>query len=220
MDGNRRFATSKKLNKWEGHRYGAKALENLMKDIQKEKINVKELTFYAFSVQNFNRPEKEKDEIFSLMKKYFKKFFDDIKKGKSFSNVKINFIGRLNLFPSDVHDLMIEISDYTKNNSENILNFCVAYGGREEIFDGIKKMIKESSVDEINEDAFSNFLYMRDEPDFIIRTSGERRTSNFLLWQSYYAEWFFLDKMWPEFSIDDLKTCILEFEKRDRRFGK
>jgi tritrans,polycis-undecaprenyl-diphosphate synthase [geranylgeranyl-diphosphate specific] len=221
MDGNRRFASNKGLNKWEGHRFGAKALEKLFDGIRKEKLNISEMTFYAFSMQNFNRSDKEKKEIFSLMERYFKEFFNKVKNGESFDDVKINFIGKINMFPKNIFDLMNEISDYTKNNLKNVLNFCVAYGGREEIIDAIKK-INLDGVDfnSLSVDEFSKYLYLGDEPDFIIRTSGERRTSNFLIWQSYYSEWFFLDKMWPEFTVSDLKDCILNFENRERRFGK
>ena len=120
---------------------------------------------------------------------------------------------------------MGEITQFTKKNSQLVVNLAMAYGGREEIVDGVKKVIKDAeegkiSSNEINKDNFSKYLYLSNEPDLIIRTGGDQRTSNFLMWQSWYSEWCFLDKFWPEFEKNDLEQAISNFSHRERRFGK
>ena len=221
LDGNRRFSKRLMLEPWKGHEYGAKKVAKLF-DWCKE-LDIKELTLYLFSMQNFNRPENE----FNFLMKLFKEFFQDQNNLQSMhdNQIRVRFIGRIHLFPKELHQLMIKLMDETKDYDQYNMNFAMAYGGREEIIDGIKKLandLKEQkiSAEEITEESFSSYLYLKNEPELIIRTGGDHRTSNFLVWQSWYSEWFFLDKFWPEFEKEDLIEIIKEFSQRERRFGK
>lgn len=221
LDGNRRFSKKLMLKPWMGHEWGAKKVEQLV-DWCKE-YDVKELTLYCFSIQNFNRPKKEFDYLMDLFKKEFDRFKDD--KRLHDSKIRINIIGRLYMFPKDVQEKANEIMERTKDYNNHIINLAFGYGGREEVIDAtvkIAKLVKEGrlNIDEINEETFSKNLYFSSEPDLIIRTGGDRRTSNFLIWQSNYSEWLFLEKTWPEFEKEDLKAAIEEFQNRERRFGK
>lgn len=221
LDGNRRYAKKHLSNILLGHEKGAENVKKLLewlKDIKK----VKELTLYTFSMQNFNREPKEVKYLFNLFKRFFKNL--DTKKITE-EGLRINFIGRINLFPKDLKDIMTDLMEKTKDNKNQVINFAMAYGGREEIIDAIKKLGKEIKEGNINPDnldgeQFSHFLYINSEPDLIIRTGGAHRTSNFLPWQGVYSEWFFLDKTWPEFEKEDLIKVIEEFSTRERRFGK
>lgn len=214
LDGNRRFAGKHNKKSWEGHEAGAKKVEELF-DWCKE-LNVKELTLYCFSLENFNRSKEEVNLLMALFKKWFKKLGEDrrIKKNK----IKIRFIGKKELLDKEIQEIMKDIEKKTEKYSNYQINFAIAYGGREEILSAVKNLIKEKK--EINEKNFQNSLWLSNEPDLIIRTGGEKRTSNFLPWQSVYSEWIFIDKMWPEFTKKDLKEAIIEFKSRERRFGK
>ena len=221
LDGNRRFAKRLMKEPWRGHELGAKKLEMLF-DWCSE-IGVKELTVYAFSVQNFNRPKMEFDYLMKVFNEEFDRLLHDEKLHKC--KVKIRVIGRIEKFPKDLYKKMKKVIDITKDYNDYTINFAMAYGGREEIVDATKKIAEkiksgELSVSDINEGIFSDSLYMKDYPDLIIRTGGDRRTSNFLPWQSTYSEWFFLEKMWPEFEKEDLVNVIAEFNDRERRFGR
>ena len=139
--------------------------------------------------------------------------------------MKVNFIGRISMFPKDIEERMRKIMKKTEHNSNYLVNFAMAYGGRSEVLDATRKIAEQVKagkleIDQINEEVFSKNLYMPGEPDMIIRTGGEKRTSNFLPFQAAYSEWIFIDKMWPEFEKQDLLAAIEEFEHRDRRFGK
>lgn len=222
LDGNRRFAKKLMLKPWKGHEWGAKKFEDVLKWCHD--LGIKELTAYTFSVQNFNRPKEEFDYLMDLFRKEATQYLQkdsDIEKYQ----VKVNFIGRIWMFPKDIQDLMHQLMEKTKTYQEHVLNFAMAYGGREEVIDAVRKLasdIKDGtlSVDQINEETFSRNLYTPDEPDLIIRTGGEKRTSNFLIWQSWYSEWFFIEKTWPEFEKEDFVKVIEEFQGRERRFGK
>jgi tritrans,polycis-undecaprenyl-diphosphate synthase [geranylgeranyl-diphosphate specific] len=221
LDGNRRFSRKLMMKPWMGHEWGAKKTEQLL-DWCKD-LKIKELTLYAFSAENFNRPKKEFDFLMELFIKEFTKLLKDSRVKKY--SIKINFIGRIYLFPKDIQRLMKELMDYTKNNKGYTLNLAMAYGGRQEVIDAVRKMaiqIKKGklNLDNINEETFSKNLYMVDEPDLIIRTGGEKRTSNFLIWQANYSEWIFLEKFWPEFEKEDLELCLEEYSRRKRRFGR
>lgn len=220
MDGNRRYAVKKLLPKVKGHEFGAKTFSKIAKSI-KEIDEVNEFSFYTFSVQNFNRDKKEVDYIMNLFEKFFNEQIHILKEEK----VKIKFLGRLNLFPENIQKICKQAEEETKDFNEYRINFCFGYGGREELVDATKliaKQIKEGTLqpEDITEETISNELYSNNEPDIVIRTGGDHRTSNFLPWQTTYSEWFFLDKLWPEFKVDDLKECISQFNKRERRFGK
>ena len=214
LDGNRRFA--KKLGKqvWKGHEYGAEKVEKLL-DWAKE-LDIGEMTLYCFSMENFNREKKEVEYLIKLFKKFFKKFKDDKRIGED--RVQINFIGDLKRFDDELQELMNEMMERTKDYGGFRINFLMGYGGRWEIIEGIKKIVENNL--EVNEEMLENNLLIKNEPDLIIRTGGEMRGSGFLPWQSVYSEWFYLEKLWPEFEKEDLVRCIDEFKKRDRRFGE
>ncbi|MDD5086125.1 MAG: polyprenyl diphosphate synthase [Candidatus Nanoarchaeia archaeon] len=221
LDGNRRFAKKLNLNPWKGHEYGSKKLKDLL--VWCRELKIKELTLYCFSMQNFNRPKKEFDYLMKIFDESFKELMEnkDIDKYK----IKINFIGRYNLFSDYINDEIHKIMDKTKNYDNYKINIALAYGGREEIVDAVKRIaekIKENKLnpEEINEKIILENLDLGSEPDLIIRTGGDKRTSNFLTWQSIYSEWFFIEKMWPEFEKQDLIDVIEEYKKRERRFGK
>jgi tritrans,polycis-undecaprenyl-diphosphate synthase [geranylgeranyl-diphosphate specific] len=221
MDGNRRFSRRLMMKPWKGHEWGAKKVEAIF-DWCRE-IGIKELTLYAFSVENFNRPKKEFDYLMSLFKKEFERLKGDPRIYKN--RIKINVLGRIWMFPKDVQERMKDIMDRTKSHNNYTVNFAMAYGGRTEVVDAARKIAeqvknKKLKIEDINEKSFSRNLYMEDEPDLIIRTGGEHRTSNFLIWQSNYSEWVFLEKTWPEFEKEDLFKCIQDYTNRDRRFGK
>jgi len=217
LDGNRRFAKRLLLEPWKGHEYGKEKVEDLI-DYAKE-FGVNELTFYALSIENLkNRPKNELDYLLNL----FKETFKNLDKEKITRNrVKINFIGDLSLLPVDLQNECKKLENETKDNSNFTVNFAIAYGGRQELIDAVKKILRNKiDPERVTEDIIKENLYLKDEPDLIIRTGGEKRTSNFLPWQSVYSEWIFLDKMWPEFSKDDFRVCLEEFKKRKRNFGK
>ena len=219
LDGNRRYAKKKGIKPWKGHEEGAKNVKKLINDWVPT-LGIKELTLYTFSIQNFNRTKIEIDFLMSL----FVKFFSQLEKEVDQKNIKINFIGRLHLFSKEIQKMALQISKKTENNDGLIVNFAFGYGGREEIIDGIKKFITESkninNLDNLNIQSFTKHLYLQSEPDLIIRTGGDFRTSNFLVWQSTYAEWFFQSKLWPEFNKEDLVNILQDFSKRERRFGR
>jgi tritrans,polycis-undecaprenyl-diphosphate synthase [geranylgeranyl-diphosphate specific] len=221
MDGNRRFSRRLMLNPWKGHEWGAKKVEKLF-DWCKE-LGIRELTLYTFSVQNFSRERKEFDYLMDIFRENFDRLIAD--KRLSQDGIRIHFIGRLGMFQQDIQERMKKLMLQTKGNTNYKINFAMAYGGREEVIDAAIKVaekVRQGKLDikDINEKTFSDELYMPDEPDLIIRTGGERRTSNFLNFQSAYSEWLFLDKMWPEFEKEDLIAAIADFSSRERRFGK
>ena len=221
LDGNRRYAKKIGLQPWKGHDFGVKRLNDLL-DWCLE-LGIKEVTFYSFSTENFRRTKTEIDFLFNIFKKEFNnmKHRRDIFKNK----IRINVIGRVDMFPKDIRKAMLEIMEKTKKHKNLIVNFAMAYGGRQEIVDAFKKIakkIKENKIkiNIINEKLITQSLYLKSEPDLVIRPGSETRTSNFLTWQSVYAEFVFLDKLWPEFTKEDLIKCIEEFNKRERRFGE
>ena len=221
LDGNRRFARRLMMKPWKGHEWGAKKIEQLL--TWASDIGIKELTLYAFSIQNMNRPKHEFDFLMDLFKKEFLRLEKDPRVMKE--DIRINIIGRLNLLPKDLNELFQRIMEKTKHHKKFVVNFAIAYGGREEVIDAIMKLgkdVKEGKLDvnSINEEVFQNYLYTPSEQELVIRTGGDNRTSNFLIWQSNYAEWFFLEKTWPEFEKEDLVRIVEEFGERERRFGK
>lgn len=221
LDGNRRFAKRLMLKPWKGHEWGAKKVEKLFEWCKE--LNIKEITLYVFSLKNFNRPKQEFDYLMNLFTDFLSKpeLIEKIHKSK----IRINFIGRLNLLPKNLQKLMKNLSNSTSNYKDYIMNFAMAYDGRAEVIDATKKIAKQVkegklNLSQINEEVFSKNVYLDSKPELIIRTSGERRTSGFLLWQGDYAEWYFLDKFWPEFEKEDLIKAINDFKNRERRFGK
>jgi tritrans,polycis-undecaprenyl-diphosphate synthase [geranylgeranyl-diphosphate specific] len=221
LDGNRRFAKRLMLEPWKGHEYGHKKVEQLI-DWCHEK-HIKELTLYTFSLQNFNRPKREFDYIMNLFRDAYEKFSKDARIRKY--GIRLKIIGRYHLFPKDIVKKMEDMMHDTRHNTGFLLNIAMGYGGREEIIDAIKNIVDKINhgslhVKEVTETLVASNLYMHSEPDLIIRTGGEKRTSNFLPWQSIYAEWFFIDKTWPEFAKKDFLKAIKEYSQRERRYGK
>ena len=213
LDGNRRYAKKHNLSLYKGHEKGAENVEKLM-DWARE-LGVKELTLYSFSMQNFNRTKSEFNYLMSLFEIFFKKALARLR--KTHENVRFNFIGRLVKFPSKIQKLANDLMIKTKKNKELVVNFAFGYGGREEIIDAVKRIVKKKL--DVSEKSISDNLYLKSEPEIIIRPGGEKRTSNFLIWQSTYSEWFFINKFWPEFTKNDLKRIICEYGKRERRYG-
>ena len=216
LDGNRRFAKRLMLQPWKGHELGAKKIEDLLDWAQE--LGISEFTLYCLSVENIkSRPENELDFLFKL----FRKEFRDIDREKiEKNNIRIRFIGNLSLLPQELQEQCIKLEKETSKNDKITINFALAYGGRQEITEAVRKIVQSKlKPEEISEEVVEKNLYLSSQPDLIIRTGGDKRTSNFLPWQSVYSEWFFLDKCWPEFDKQDLINCISEFENRERKFG-
>lgn len=218
LDGNRRWAKERGKMPWAGHAEGAKNVERLKNWMID--LNVKVMTLYAFSLQNFERTKKEVNLLLNIFEKELKKLLTD--KDVYKYKFKIKFIGRINLFTQKLQNLIREIEKKTEKHNNYFINFAVAYGGQEEIVDAVKKICRDKSqkIDKLTPEIFKKYLYLDSYPDIIIRTSGEQRTSNFLVWQQAYAEWFFPKKFWPDFTKNDLKKIIKQYLKRERRFGK
>ena len=210
LDGNRRWAEEHNMLKHLGHAKGAETLKSLIKSAKD--LDIHTFTFFTLSTQNLQRPKIEVDELFRLCRKYFLDIAKDNK------DARVRFIGNLDLLPEDLQQNMKEIMEDTKDNTPYTLNFCVAYGGREEIVQAVNKAIEKGG--KVDVESFGKYFDLQESPDLIIRTGGIQRTSNFLPWQSIYSEWIFLDKFWPDFTIDDLKQAIADFSERQRNFGK
>ena len=224
-DGNRRWAAHKALIPWIGHRHGADNLDDLM-DWCLE-LDVKIITLYAFSTENFNRPPKEIEEIMNLIEE---KLCSILKNERIHENrIRVKAIGRIDLLPSSIQEVIQQVEETTKMYNERFLNIALAYGGRAEIVDATKKIAKkvkkgELKPSQINEKLFEKYLYTahmpRQDADLIIRTSGEERLSGFLSWQSAYSELCFVDINWPDFRRIDLLRAVRTYQRRKRRFGK
>lgn len=216
MDGNGRWARRKGLDRISGHREGMKSVKSVVRTAKE--LGIKAVTLYAFSAQNWSRPKDEVDALMELLKQYL------IKEGNTLAEkgIKLNAIGRLWELPADVHQVLEEITEKTMNCREMTLTLALSYGGREEIVDAIKKIISSDiPIENLNEENFARFLYTRDllEPDLLIRTSGEMRLSNFLLWQLAYTEIYVTKTLWPDFRKRHLIKAILNYQSRERRFG-
>ncbi len=217
LDGNRRYAKKKHIAAMRGHEVGGKILEKLLD--WASSLGIKELTLYIFSMENFNRSKAEFNYLMSLFKKQFLKLENDPRIEKE--KIHVNFIGRLELFPVEIQNMAKRMMKKTRKNNGLIINFAMGYSGRTELVDAVKKILSQNiKPKNVNEEVLRKHLYLSSYPDMIIRTGGERRVSNFLIFQGAYSEWFFLDKMWPEFTKNDLKRCIDEFSNRERRFGR
>jgi tritrans,polycis-undecaprenyl-diphosphate synthase [geranylgeranyl-diphosphate specific] len=224
LDGNRRWASEKALEPWFGHEKGAEKVEQLLNWCLK--LNVKSITLYAFSTENFNRPKAEVEEIMRIAEEEFRKILTDERIHKN--KVRVKVIGRVNLLPESLQKLVSDVEKATQNYDEHFLNIAFAYGGRAEIVDAARKIAEsvqlgKLNIQNIDEGMFEKYLYTahmpKQDPDLIIRTSGEERLSGFLLWQSAYSELCFLDVYWPDFRLIDLLRAVRTFQKRKRRFG-
>lgn len=221
LDGNRRFAKLRGLRPWRGHEFGKKKVQQLL-DWCGE-FGVKELTLYTFSMQNFGRPKEEVSKIMELIEKSVDEFIEDERIHKQ--GIRIRVIGHVEMLPDSVQAAIRRAEEATKNYSNFTLNLCIAYGGKEEIFNAVKMLVKkvaEKAIDlkDITLESFESQLQLQSEPDLIIRTGGEHRTSNFLSWQSGYSEWFFVKKLLPDFNREDFQNILTEYADRERRFGK
>lgn len=221
MDGNGRWASERGLPRKEGHRAGAEAVREAVEACSE--IGVQYLTLYAFSSENWNRPEPEVAALMALLERFLKTKAKEIGK----KNVQLKAIGRLDMLPTRTRNELDQVIAETSSNDGLTLNLALSYGSREEIIDATKALAKEVqsgalSVDEIDHDVFSSHLYTNNtpDPDLLIRTSGEFRLSNFLLWQLSYAEIFISPKNWPDFHKDDFRAAVEEYKLRNRRFGK
>ena len=219
LDGNGRWAKERGLTRSMGHDAGFTNLKNISKYILSKGIKV--LSVYAFSTENFKRSKDEVDYLMNIFTSKFKSCIKDFNK----ENIKVIFSGRDKPLPNKVLKAMKELGEATKDNTKGILNICINYGGRSELVDTCKKIgkmveNKEISIDDINEEFVSRNLY-NDLPDvdLMIRTSGELRLSNFMLWQNSYAEFYFPKTYFPEFDEEEFDKAIIEYTKRDRRFG-
>ena len=220
MDGNRRWAKEKGIETKLGHKAGAENLESL--DNFANDIGLKYLTVYAFSTENWKRTKEEVGALMVLLKSYVDKFL----KRANTNNIKIRVLGDLERLDSGLRESIAEIVEKSSNNTGLTLNIAFNYGGRDEITNAVKHIAKDvengkMKIDEIDEQVISNKLYTCGEPDpdLLIRTGGELRISNFLLWQLAYTEFLFVDKYWPDFSEEDLLNAIHTFQTRKRRFG-
>ena len=220
MDGNRRWAKSKGLPSALGHKKGAETLEKVVR--YANRIGIKYITVYAFSTENWKRAEEEVSALMLL----FQSYIDKYSKIADTENIKVNFLGDFSAFTEKLQRGIQECMDNTKNNTGTVFSIAMNYGGRDEIIHAVKKIAAkvqngEISIEDISERMISDNLYTQGmpDPDLLIRTSGEIRTSNFLPWQIVYSEFLFVDKNWPDFNEDDLDNAILEYQKRTRKFG-
>ncbi len=215
MDGNGRWAKKRSLPRTAGHAAGSKNFKDIARYCNK--IGLKYLTVYAFSTENWKRPKEEVDNIMKI----FKEYLEDAKNFKD-ENIQVQFIGDRSVLDADIQRLMKESEDASADATGLHLNIAINYGGRDEIVHAVKNIVDSGvSADEITEQTITDSLYTagQPDPDFIIRPSGEYRLSNYLIWQSAYAEYWFSDILWPDFKPKDLDKAIEEFNKRNRRFG-
>lgn len=221
MDGNRRWAKKHGMPKSFGHKKGA---ENVVKITRAMKESgVKYLTLYAFSTENWQRSEEEVSALMQLLREYLDKEFKEIMD----NNVRIVFIGERNRLAEDIQEKMANIERESASNSDLTLCVALSYGSRQEVLAAVKKaarLVEEKKIkpEEIDEKMFSSLLYTANipDPDILVRTSGEQRISNYLLWQLAYTELFFTDTLWPDFGKDELLSIIKNFNLRERRYGK
>lgn len=217
MDGNSRWAKQRELPTKKGHEAGAQALEKIIK--YSGNLGIKTVTVYALSTENFTkRTKKEIKDLLQILKDFL------IHKHKKFQRqgVKLTILGELKIFPKGLQKLIINTINSLKNNNRLKLNIALNYGGRAEIIKAVQKMlIEKKNPQKITEQAFSKALYTQGQkdPDLLIRTGGEKRLSNFLIWQLSYSELYFTDILWPDFNEKELDKAILEYQQRERRFG-
>ncbi len=216
MDGNGRWATERGLSRSDGHRAGAKQIAKVVEAARE--FGIKYLTVYAFSTENWKRPQDEVRVLMELISEFTTDLLPDMLK----NNVRLRTIGRTNDLPLLSRMALQKAIDATAKNDGFTLNIALSYGGRAEMIDAMNKMLKERKSDEaLTEDEFRNYLYAPDlpDPDMMIRTGGEMRISNFLLWQLSYAELYVTPVYWPDFGRDELAAALENFASRDRRFG-
>jgi undecaprenyl diphosphate synthase len=214
MDGNGRWARKRSLPRSFGHRQGVKTIKKIVKSASR--LGVKVLTLYAFSTENWKRPKAEVDVLFSLLSQFIRKDLKEL----SGAGIKLRILGDLSKFPQDLKSEILSVCKDAESNTDLELNIALNYGARQEIVKAFEEMLKQD-IKKPTEKIVSSFLYTagQPDPDLLIRTSGEFRVSNFLLWQIAYSEIYVTNKLWPDFTLKDLEAAIFEFQKRDRRFG-
>ena len=221
MDGNGRWAKQKGLLRTLGHESGTKSVKVTVETCAK--LGIENLTLYAFSTENWNRPKLEVDTLMKLLVGSLRKELKTLQE----NNIRLNSIGNLSKMPKSILKELNEVIEKTKNNTRMTLTLALSYGSREELLNVVKNIsdkVKNNiiSIDAIDESIINEHLYTHNLPDvdLLIRTSGEHRISNFLLWQIAYAELFFTDVLWPDFTEEHLYEAIISYQKRERRFGK
>ena len=220
MDGNGRWAKKRALNRIRGHREGAESVRDIVRACREMGIEV--LTLYAFSTENWQRPRQEISALMSLLKEFLRSELAEMME----NGIRLNTIGQIERFPDHVLTVLRQVMDETGKNPGMILNLALSYGGRDEIVAAARKVAAEVQAgrlqaQEITKEVFSKYLYTEGmpEPDLLIRTSGEMRISNFLLWQIAYTEIYVTDTLWPDFRREELIQILHDYQKRERRFG-
>ena len=220
MDGNGRWAKKRLLPRSAGHRAGASNFRTITRYCSK--IGIKYLTVYAFSTENWNRPSEEVGALLRLFKEYLKEALRDFMD----ENIRVRFIGDVSAFPAELRELIQEVEEASASKTGMVLNLAMNYGGRAEITRAAREFAQDVAsgrvkAEDLTEEGFSRYLYTagQPDPDLIIRPSGEERLSNFLLWQSAYAEFVYFDILWPDFKTKDLNEAIAIYSSRQRRFG-
>jgi len=220
MDGNGRWAEQKHLPRIAGHRAGIRSVRETVTLCRE--IGISALTIYAFSAENWQRPQKEIDELMLLLEEFLQKELQTMQENE----IRFQTIGHVERLPQSVIRWIRKVEQETGGNEKMVLNIALSYSGRSEIIDAVRHLCQDIEAgkllaEELNERLFSAYLYTRDlpDPDLMIRTSGEARISNFLLWQSAYTEFYFTPTLWPDFRRRDLLTAVLDYQRRERRFG-
>lgn len=217
MDGNGRWAQERNLPRYFGHRAGINSVREVVRNCAK--LGIKYLTLFVFSTENWERPKREVNFLMDLLKKLLKSEAKELNE----NNVRVKAIGQIEKLPTEVKKNLEELIELTKNNTGLTLVLSLSYGGRQEILDAVKKILKKNlEPEKINEEEFRKFLYDPElpDPDLLIRTGGEYRISNFLLFQSAYTEFYFTKTLWPDFREKDLLSAIEDYKKRKRKFGR
>jgi len=220
MDGNRRWAAKNKLKTVFGHSAGSEVIKSIIDE--SNNLGIKILSLFCFSTENWKRPKAEINYLMNLMSKYLHKEMENVKK----NNIKLQSFGDLSELPEPCKSDLLNSIEKTKNNTGLVLNFCMNYGGQEDILSAVKSIAKEVkennlAIRNIDHQLIEDNLFTKNlpDPDLIIRTSGELRLSNFFLWQAAYSEFYFTEKLWPDFTPKDLEFACIEYSKRKRRFG-
>ncbi|GEN44952.1 isoprenyl transferase [Alkalibacillus haloalkaliphilus] len=220
MDGNGRWAKKRSLPRVAGHREGMKAIEKVVK--RASNLGVEALTLYAFSTENWKRPKSEVEFIMKLPSQFLDTYLPGLKE----NNVRITTMGDFESLPEFTKSAVSKAIDETSQNNGMVLNLALNYGSRKELVDAVKEISQsvldgELDIESIDEEKIEDHLYTNElpDPDLLVRTSGEQRLSNYLLWQLAYAEFYFTDKLWPEFNAEALDEAIMEYQHRKRRFG-
>ena len=220
MDGNGRWAKRHAMGRIRGHKKGAQAVRTVVTACRE--LGIRYLTLFAFSTENWGRPDKEVKALMSLLEDYLEKEKPNLQK----RGIRLTTIGDIERLETNVAKKLKEVMRLTQNNREMVLNLALSYGSRDEIISCVKKMMEDNlkgklQLSELNEETISNYLFTREmhDPDLLIRTSGEYRISNFLLWQLAYTELYFTEVLWPDFNKENLLAAIHAYQKRERRFG-